>query len=130
MKLTNENYVDEAEKVIVELCKKTDKYGNPDLVSTSKIRKILSMVTGIYNDARHMIGDSLDSDMRGRLQYLKMHIVYEAGRDNKEGPVRRFIDKAELVSLIDSVSNKKDLIIFCHYMEALVAYQRYHGGKN
>ena len=132
MKLTNENYVTEAEIVMRELCSIKDNRGRDvKPVTTSKIRKILAMVSNIYNDARHIAGESLDSEMRGRLQYLKMHVVYEAGRDKDVGrPVRSFIEKAKIIETIDSIgNNKQKLIIFCHYMEALVAYRKYYGGN-
>ena len=128
MKLTNENYVSEAERVITHICENAGR-GGP--VSTSKIRKILAMVSDIYNDARHVVGNKLDSEMRSRIQYLKLHIVYEAGRDRVQGPVRSFIEGAHILESIDGIGDSKEkLIVFCHYMEALVAYRKYIGGKD
>lgn len=66
--------------------------------------------------------------MVGRIQYLKLHVIYEAGRDDK---VRYFVDRADLIHQIDTIKNQKDrFILFCHYMEALVAYRKYLGGKD
>jgi len=130
LKLTNENYVSEAERVIREIKDDAGKFGK--IVTTSKIRKILAMVSDLYNRARHIIGNDLDGEMRSRIQYLKLHIVYEAGRDNEKGnPVKTFINKANLLSIIDDIGSSKEyLITFCHYMEALVAYRKYIGGKD
>ena len=59
-----------------------------------------------------------------------MRIAYEAGRD-KDHSVRNFVEKAELFKIIDEIGeNKENLMLFCRYMEALVAYHRYYGGKD
>ena len=50
MMLTQENYVDRAEEVIKALEKKTGpKRDQPNLVTTSKLRRLLSMTMDIYN---------------------------------------------------------------------------------
>lgn len=124
MELTKENYVDTAEKVMKEICCMEPK----KIVTTSKIRNILGMISDIYNDVRHISGDKLDSDMIGRIQYLKLHVVYEAGREKS---VKILVDKAGLLPAINSIgSSKEQLILFCHYMEALVAYRKYLGGRD
>ena len=130
MKLTKKNYVETAEKVILALVEEADlNRRNVSLVTTSKIRKILSMVSDIYNDACQMSGNTLDDEMIGRIQYLKMHIVYEAGRDKKA--VKPFVKKANLLSAINDIGDSREqLILFCHYMEALVAYRKYHGKRD
>ncbi len=121
MKLTNENYVGEAERVIRSLIDEN----NRKILTTSKIRNILSMITDIYNDVRELPGTELDPELLGRIQYLKVHIVYEAGR---ETTVRNFVEKADLLRVLDSIGNSKErFLLFCHYMEALVAYRKYLG---
>ena len=121
MKLTNENYVGEAERVINSLIAENDRR----ILTTSKIRNILSMITDIYNDVRELPGDELDPELRGRIQYLKVHIVYEAGR---EKTVKDFMEEADLLGVLDSIGNSKErFLLFCHYMEALVAYRKYLG---
>ena len=51
MKLTEENYVELAEKVINKLRSETDRAGHRiPLVTTSKIRNLLAMTANIYND--------------------------------------------------------------------------------
>ena len=124
MELTKRNYVDIAEKVMRNICS-----GNPrNVVTTSKIRNILSMISDIYNDVRHVQGDQLDEDMLGRIQYLKMRIAYEAGR---EQTVKTFVQEAKLFKAIDEIGESKDnLMLFCNYMEALVAYRKYLGGRD
>ena len=121
MKLTNENYVGEAEKVIRNLLDKN----RGRILTTSKIRNILSMISDIYNDVGYLPGEGLNAEILGRIQYLKLHVVYEAGR---ERAVKDFIEEADLLSVIDSIGKSKEkFLLFCHYMEALVAYRKYLG---
>lgn len=139
MKLTKENYVDMADKAMQSLIHPDvvkgkgqnqfkGKKNSPKVLSTSQIRKLLTMTADIYNDARRLQCEKLDADMRSRIQYLKLHMVYAAGRDNK---VKEFVEKTNLLNLIDNIKDDKDrLVLFCHYMEALVAYHRYYGGKD
>jgi len=117
------NYVDQAEKIISNL---RDEKGKIKL-TTSKIRNILSMVSELYNDTQRFREKELSDEMASRVQYLKMRVAYEAGRD---GTVREFVTKANLLEEIGKIGRDKDrLIVFCHYMEALVAYHRYYGGR-
>ena len=59
------------------------------------------------------------------------------GRDKEEGsdkktvyPMREFITQAHLREYLKGIStDRADLIRFAHYMEALVAFHRYLGGK-
>ena len=57
-----------------------------------------------------------------------MHTVYEAGR---ETAVKKFVEEAQLIEQIDKIkTDRKRLILFCHYMEALVAYRKFLGGRD
>ena len=130
------NYTDKAEKVIFDLAKK-DKYGNTkrdkngklDIsLTTSKIRNILSMVSALYNDVQRYKEKELSEEFLSRIQYLKMRIAYEAGREES---VEDFVKKANLMGEIKEIGTSKDnLILFCNYMEALVAYHKFYGGKD
>ena len=128
MKINKQNYVDEAERVIKGLIR-TDKFGNSKLdLTTSKIRNILSMVSELYTDAQHSREDKLDADMVSRVQYLKMRIAYEAGRERS---VKDFVLAAGLLDYAGEIgSRRQNLILFCNYMEALVAYHKFHGGRD
>ena len=127
MILTNENYLEKAEKVIDTLSKdkKTGKTLYAPKITTTKLRKILSMVSEIYSDASRMREEKLDSEMKSRLKYLKLHIVYEEGR---EPVVKEFVEESKLIGALDEVEDSKsNLIVFCHYVEALVAYRKFKG---
>lgn len=124
MELTQKNFVDKAENVMRKICRED----NRKIVTTSKIRKILSMVSDIYNDVRRESDDQLSDEILGRVQYLKMHIAYEAGREKS---VETLVREAKLFEAIDEIGESREqLILFCHYMEALVAYRKYLGGKD
>ena len=128
MKINKQNYVDEAERVIRGLIR-TDKFGNSKLdLTTSKIRNILSMVSELYTDAQHSREEKLNEDMVSRVQYLKMRIAYEAGRERS---VKDFVMAANLLDYAGEIgSSRQNLILFCNYMEALVAYHKFHGGRD
>ena len=130
--LTELNYVDEADKVIKSLLEKdingnykTDKNGNYVMkLSASKLRKLLGMISDIYNEALRNEGKSLGDKLCVKIQYMKMHFIYEAGRELE---VKKLIKKADIINKIDSIgSDKKKFISFCHYMEALVAYKKFY----
>lgn len=119
--ITEQNYVDEAEAVIRDLNE------NRQLVSTSKIRSILSMVTELYHDARRSRDTVLDQDMQARIQYLRMRFAYEAGREAK---VKRLTERADIFNNLKAIGDSRDaLLLFCHYMEAMVAYHKFYGGR-
>ena len=62
------------------------------------------------------------------LSEAKASVLYEAGR---EKTVKAFWEAAQIEKQIDKIGNsKKELILFCHYMEALVAYRKFLGGKD
>ena len=125
VKLQTDNYVEQAEKVM----RKLQEAGNGKFkLTTSKIRNILAMVSELYNDTQRLRAETLSDELVGRVQYLKMRVAYEAGRDDV---VRDFVEMAQLLGEIDRVGRKKErLILFCHYMEALVAYHKFLGGRD
>ena len=86
------------------------------------------MVSELYTDAQHSREDKLDADMVSRVQYLKMRIAYEAGRERS---VKDFVLAAGLLEYAGEIgSSRQNLILFCNYMEALVAYHKFHGGRD
>lgn len=126
-----ENYVDEAERIMRALI------SSGTTVTTSKIRNLLSLVTDIYNDESIRTEDKLKPDSVVKLNLMRVRVAYEYGRDNGESvgkdkvyPMREFITQAHLREYLKGIStDRADLIRFAHYMEALVAFHRYFGGK-
>lgn len=103
-----------------------DNYRN---FTTSKIRNILGMVSDIYNDVAHSQDEILSDEITDRIEYLKVRLIYECGREPKI--IEPFVKGAGLIDIIDGIgSSSKKFIAFSRYMEALVAYHRYYGGKD
>ncbi|MDO5410702.1 MAG: type III-A CRISPR-associated protein Csm2 [Lachnospiraceae bacterium] len=129
MKLDETNYGDIAEKVILDLKKEVNKSGKPiPIVTTSKIRNLLAMTADIQNDVRGWKSEKLNSEILGRINYLKIRFAYEAGRDPG---VKRLIDKADILEHLSEVkNNKQQYLLFSRYMEALVAYRKFYGGRD
>ncbi len=120
-------YVEKAEKVITELKENKDKRGNTKWITTSKIRNLLAMSADIYNE---VLGkeETLSAEVKERIDYLRVRFVYESGRD---GDVKKFVEKAGIIPALQEIKgSRRRFILFNHYLEALVAYHRYHGGKD
>ena len=117
------NYVETADRIMNKLEDSRD-----NKLTTSQIRNILAMVSDIYNEVCHRRNEDLTEGMQSRVQYLRLHIAYQAGR---EPNVKTFIDKAGILGILKEVGKDREkLMTFCHYMEALVAYHRFYGGKD
>ena len=126
-KLTQTNYVDMAEKVIVKDLER-DKRGNFRLTN-SKIRNLLSLVNNLYTDVIRTGGsdEKLSEAIEGKIQYIRLRFVYEAGREKS---VKDFIEKADIIKHLQRIETRSDLLLFCRYMEALVAYHKFNGGRD
>ncbi len=129
MKLTKDNYVELAEKAIQGLTEKKDRRGNPvAIVTTSKIRNLLAMTAEIYNEAVNCQSEKLPDELIGRINYLKIRFVYEAGR---EASVKSLVTEAHILECLDDIrGSRAQYILFSRYMEALVAYRTFLGGKD
>lgn len=126
-KLTETNYVDLAENVIVEGLER-DRKGNFRLTN-SKIRNLLSLVNNLYTDIVRLSGanERLSEAIEGKIQYLRLRFVYEAGREKS---VKDFVEKADIIRHLKRIETRSDLLLFCRYMEALVAYHKFNGGRD
>jgi len=59
-----------------------------------------------------------------------VQFVYQAGR---EFSVKNLVEEADILRALQEVQqmkNKETLQRFCRYMEALVAYFKFYGGKD
>ena len=129
MKLTEDNYVEIAEDAIKKLREKKDQRGREiPLVTTSKIRNLLGMTADIYNEVINSKEEKLSSELVGRINYMKIRFIYEAGREPK---VKSLIEEADILQHLKEINgSRKQYILFSHYMEALVAYRKFYGGKD
>lgn len=128
MRISENSYVKKAEETINELLDIKNKNGKPvSIATTSQMRNILAMSADIYNRVMVNSGEDLSDEIIGLIEYLKVRIVYEAGRDEK---VKKFIVQSEMLKIIDEINgSKKNFILFNHYLEALIAYRKFKGGK-
>lgn len=116
-----DDYVDQAERIMRSLME------NGKTVSNSKIRKLLSLVSEIYNEENRSTEKELQEKNVVKINLMRVRVAYECGRDNA---VKDFVAKTKLLEYLKGISrDRADLIRFAHYMEALVAYHRYLGGE-
>jgi len=138
--ITEENYLDHAEKVIKDL-----KAENA-MITTSQIRNILSNISDIYNVVqRTKHSGDLPSEVRSKIRELTMHCYYAAGREEK---VKKFFLRSslfmnlkgileasseankEIPETLRKVGEKERFLLLHKYMESLVAFHRFYGGKD
>ena len=152
-----ENYVDEAERIMRALINSgttvttskirnllslvTDIYNDENIRTEDKLKpdsvvKLnLMRVRVAYEYGR----DRGESKSRSKEEDSDRDRGESNGRDKEEGsdkktvyPMREFITQAHLLEYLKGISistDRADLIRFAHYMEALVAFHRYLGGK-
>lgn len=117
-KVIPENYVDLAETLMS---------ANSKSITTSKLRNWFSIANDIYNVESRSSEITMKPESRTKLLNLRVRIVYDAGKDNN---VKNFVTNANLLSYIKGIGESREQIIrFTHYMEALVAYHKFFGGR-
>ena len=120
--------LEKVENIIIKLKKMENGRGKRiGLLTVSQIRNLLSMSADIYNEVLEYPEEKLSEELLDRIRYLTARFYYEAGRDEK---VKAFINESQLVRILKAVKTKKDYIQYYHCLEALVAFHRYHGGKD
>ncbi|MBR1629843.1 MAG: type III-A CRISPR-associated protein Csm2 [Lachnospiraceae bacterium] len=122
-------YVDQAEEVIQRLrAKKNPRTGRAiPMVTTSKIRNLLAMTSDIYNELLNEQGSEIPDTCRERIEYLRIRVIYEAGREDS---VRSFVEEAKLSEILKEIgNNRKKYMLYSRYMEALVAFHKFYGGR-
>lgn len=131
--MENMDIVQKAESVIKSLRHPNGKEWVIDL-TTNQIRKFLTAVTitankvSIYR-SKHPQNKQLSDELADEIRYLQVKLVYQANRD--KGVVKKFIKEAKLLTLIKDIGNSiVKFEKFYRYVEALVAYHKYYGGKD
>lgn len=117
-----EDYVDAAEKVMRAL------FANRSRITTTKMRGFLTLVNDVYNVESLRTEPELSAESKLKLMRLRVRMVYDAGR---ERDVKDFVEQAKLLEYLKGVGDSRETMIqFAHYVEALVAYHRYLGGRD
>ena len=112
------DYLDQAEELMRTGVK---------LITTSKIRRLLSLVTKVYNEEILRNETELSADSLAAVGMMRIRFAYECGRDSK---VKNFVESARLMNYLKGIGNSRESFIqFAQYMEALVAYHKFFGGK-
>ncbi len=130
--LLPEDYVKQAEDIIL----KEEWFSK---ITTSKIRRLFSLFIDSYNLESIRTEKTLLPETVRQLHLAQIRMLYEAGREDggKGKNVKAFLESTKLVHYLkgikdDSKGIKNDrnaFINYFHYMEALVAYHKYFGGK-
>ena len=120
--LTDDNYVDKAEKVIKSL-NRNKRDPKLFLLTTSKIRNLLNLTSTLFDESK--VREY--KELADKIAYLRVQFVYQSGRETS---VKDLVNKAEILDILKEINNKESLQRFCRYMEALVAYFRFYGGKD
>ena len=120
--LTDNNYVDKAEQVIKSL-NRNKRDSKLFLLTTSKIRHLLNLTSTLFDESK--VREY--KDLADKIAYLRVQFVYQSGRETS---VKDLVRKAEILDILKEINNKESLQRFCRYMEALVAYFRFYGGKD
>lgn len=111
-----------------------DRRKGPKMITTSQIRKFLSAVNAVANKvtiykAQNQGKKDLSEELAAEIKYLQVLLVYQAGRDT-DGTVKKFVRETHLLEEINKIgTNLKAFEEFAKYIEALVAYHKYYGGK-
>ena len=76
-----------------------------------------------YNQVLDCKEDKLPQELNGRIEYLRVRYIYEAGREPR---VKDLVIQGELLEIMKEIQgSKKNYILYYHYMEALVAFKRF-----
>ncbi len=126
--------VDLAEKVMKKLSEQRDRYGNVAMVTTTQLRRFLTAVnavTGKIEQARNETGNTekLTADLAAQVKFLKVKLAYQVGRGDAK--IKDFAREADLMAAIGSIGDDaKKYEEFARYIEALVAFHKFYGGKD
>lgn len=116
-----DDYVDFAEKLMKEKSR---------LITTSKLRNILSLLMDVYNTEMLRTEETICEDSAVKLQMARIRIAYECGRDRTTKDFKEFADAAHLLPWLKAIGNSRSQAIrYVHYLEAIVAYHRFFGGR-
>lgn len=88
-------------------------------LATSQIRRLLSRVNALSVRFAHQFEPS-------EIPLLKVQLAYAAARQQKAvGPLAQV-----LMPAVDRIHDEADFRWFAKFVEAIVAYHRYHGGRD
>ncbi|MCI6029969.1 type III-A CRISPR-associated protein Csm2 [Dialister succinatiphilus] len=137
-----DNYVDRADKVMRALSEEAQKSYGSKMVTTSQIRKFLTAVNRVNgkidqfkNGNKSSASGRIPEDLQMEIKFLKVKLAYQIGRADsgryRANPVKEFADKSGLIGEIDKIGDSLERYEnFARYVEALVAFHKFYGGKD
>lgn len=133
-KAVDYDVVKDAENVIQSLKRENN---NNIALKTNQIRKFLNYVNVLRNKvdiycAKNLMATTLSPELTMEVEFLRVNIVYLVGRDtDKSNAVKKFVDKAGLADKIAEIGNNiARFNKFCKFVEALVAFHKFYGGRD
>lgn len=111
-------------EVLLPLLENFGKYLKNVELRSSQIRKFFDAVKNIQNELRRR--EVSNGEIRQRVFRLKPALAYATARQRNQ--LQSFTDIMYLA--MDKIENKKDFDYFVEFLEAIVAYHKYHGGKD
>lgn len=137
-----DNYVDRADKVMRTLSEEAQKSNGSKMMTTSQIRKFLTAVNRVNgkidqfkNGNKSSASGRIPEDLQMEIKFLKVKLAYQIGRADsgryRANPVKEFADKSGLIGEIDKIGDSLERYEnFARYVEALVAFHKFYGGKD
>ena len=126
--------VQEAESIINSLIFRNNRGRDEIPLTMSQLRKFLTAVNVLNNKVmadkigQADRGDELSPDLAAEIQYLKVKLLYQAGRERN---VKAFLEKGNLLKRIEGIGNsRKRYNEFSKLVEAIVAWHKFKGGRD
>ena len=108
---------------LVDLAEKMGEFlANRIRLRTGQIRKFVDAVNEIKSEGTQ---EKEANFFRSQCLLLKPKLAYAAGCQEEVKPLM-----AVLAPCLDRVHNKDDFIRFYRFVESILAYHRYHGGRD
>ena len=127
--ILTDDYVDKAEKVIRKLDNSGKYEKGPSKgkmkfkLTSTQIRNLAALTSNLFDESKTK--NDIE-ELREKISYLRIQFVYQSGR---EPAVEDFVKKAGLLEALKEIQDIPSLQRFCRYMEALIAYFKFNGGR-
>ena len=111
---------------LLELLEKYGNYlANRVRLNTNQIRKFFDTVKKIEIEFQKP-GEISETQVRQRVLRLKPSLAYAVARQQRK--LKPFADV--IYQAIEMVKTKKDFIYFVEFVESIIAYHKYYGGRD
>ena len=129
MMIMENDYIKQAQNCMEKLSK------DHKLPTTSQLRRFLTAVNAVsgkidvHRDKNGGKIDALPTELATEVEFLQVKLAYQIGRDTKH-VMKPFNDETGLMNRIKKIGNNaKAFDDFTRYVEALVAFHKFYGGK-